>query len=294
MGRSKEEFIIEIKEKYNEPFEILEYSGTSKPGSFKCGYCGETYPLAKIGKLLNPDRKHICSHCFASKYADEVLSRIDEEEDLIFVKFGYNKSLHKPTVSYKCKKCGEITTKPYIEFLKYPTCIHCGKNSKRKNGNGIINDLPEGFELVGEYNGMHNKTLFRHKCGFIFSTRPKDLISGHTYCPKCSKKASKGERKIINFLESNKIAFEKERVFPWSERKRYDFFLPDYNLLIEYNGIQHYKEVPNFKISLEEQKKIDSFKENKARSKGYSYLVISYEEYEKIEGILAQRLEENT
>lgn len=282
-----------LQEKYNEPFEIKEYNGTSKPGVYYCGYCQKEYSIYKMGKLLSPDRKHICTHCFSSQYATQVLELIKIYPELMFIKFGYKENLHKPTVIYKCNKCNEITEKPYTEFIKYPTCIHCGENAKRRNNNTLNFVLPEGFELVGDYKDQYTKVLFKHKCGFIFNIRPKDLISGHSFCPKCSKKASKGERAIMEYLNNNNINFTKEKVFEWSNLKRYDFYLPEYNLLIEYNGLQHYKEVPTFKIPLKEQQAIDKWKEEMAIKNNYKILIIPYTEYNNINNILAQRLKEN-
>ena len=293
MKYSLEVFIKKVEEKYSEPFEIIEYEGTAKPGKFRCGYCKQEYSLVKMGKLLNKERLHVCTHCFASKYAAEVLKVVSEEPELDFVKFGYKQNIHKPTVCYKCIRCNELTEKPYTEFLKYPTCIHCGNNAKRKTTSGIVLEIPDDFTLLEPYNGQYNKVLFRHSCGFIFSVRPKDLITGHSYCPKCSKKASKGERKIMSFLEFNQIDFIKEKIFDWSDNKRYDFFLPKFNLLIEYNGVQHYKEIPNFSLPLEKQQAIDKWKENKAKEVGFDVLVISYLDFDNIENILAQRLKEN-
>lgn len=294
MKYSKEQFYSLLKEKYNEPFEIIEYNGTSKEGKYYCGYCKQEYHLLKMGKLLSENRKHICAHCFSSKYAEQVLDYFNLDKTLSFIQFGYKQNLHKPTAIYSCNSCGEQTEKPYIEFLKYPTCIHCKENAKRRNTNTINALLPEGFKLMEEYSGQYEKTLVRHECGLIFKIRPKDLINGHSYCPKCSKKASKGERKIMEFLSENKIEYIKEKMFDWSENKRYDFFLPKYNLLIEYNGIQHYKEINNFFLSLEEQQKIDSLKQQLAIERGFDYLIISYLQFDEIEYILAQRLKENT
>lgn len=294
MKYSLSEFIKKVEEKYHEPFEILVYEGTSKPGVFRCGYCQEKYTLAKMGILLKEERPHICSHCFSSQYAEQVLQIIQEREDLIFLKFGYKQNLHKPTVIYSCAKCNSSTEKPYVEFLKYPTCIHCGANAKRMNSAGVKLNLPDEFELVGEYQGRHTKTLIRHSCGFIFKIAPDSILSGHSYCPKCSKKASKGERKIMEYLDSQNIPFIKEKVFDWSNRKRYDFFLPDFNLLIEYQGKQHYEWVPTFSLSLEEQQEVDRWKAAQAFGHGFDLLTISYLDFDKIENILAQRLKENT
>lgn len=97
----------------------------------------------------------------------------------------------------------------------------------------------------------------------------------------------------MSFLEFNQIDFIKEKIFDWSDNKRYDFFLPKFNLLIEYNGVQHYKEIPNFSLPLEKQQAIDKWKENKAKEFGFDVLVISYLDFDNIENILAQRLKEN-
>lgn len=209
------QFIETIKQKYpNEPFEIIEYNGTSKTGIYYCDFCKKEYRLTRMDKLLDPKRKHVCGHCFASQYAVQVLDYFQNNKDLIFNRFGYKYNLHKPTVIYTCAKCGEETEKPYTEFLKHPTCIHCGTNAKRLVTATAAQKLPKGFVFMGEYQGQYTKTLVKHiDCGFIFNIRPKDLFSGHSYCPKCSKKASKGERAIIEYLTRNNIQFIKEKVF---------------------------------------------------------------------------------
>lgn len=284
-------FIEKLNEKYeNEPFEILEYNGISKEGKYYCGLCKKEYKLYKMGNLLSEKRKHLCTHCFASSYTSTVLDMISTNENFSFKQLGYNYTSHKPTVIYECKNCNQENEKPLVEFIKYPTCIHCGKNAKRRTDKTIESLLPDEFELIGEYKNQYEKTLFRHNCGFIFKMRPKDLLTNHSYCPKCTKKSSKGERKIMSFCDANNITFIKEKTFPWSDKKRYDFYLPDYNLLIEYHGIQHYKEVDNFFLSLEEQQKIDCFKKQAALENKYDFLEIPYYDYENIEKILVQRL----
>lgn len=56
---------------------------------------------------------------------------------------------------------------------------------------------------------------------------------------------------------SNEKTFEIEYSFSWqsNKKRRYDFYLPDYNLIIEYNGEQHYLENKYFKVPLKEQQK---------------------------------------
>jgi len=84
-----------------------------------------------------------------------------------------------------------------------------------------------------------------------------------TNCPKCNQ--SKGEINISAYLEKNGIKFEKEKrldkkllvpkdvkgdneIHDNLKRYRYDFYLPEYNSVIEFDGVQHFK--PSFSTNL--------------------------------------------
>ena len=66
-------------------------------------------------------------------------------------------------------------------------------------------------------------------------------------CPICNE--SKLEEEIYLFLEKENITFERQKRF---ENIRYigimpfDFYLPEYNTVIECQGIQHFEDVPFF------------------------------------------------
>ena len=42
-------------------------------------------------------------------------------------------------------------------------------------------------------------------------------------------------------LEDNKIEYEYQKKFKWSKRQIFDFFLPSYNIVLECQGVQHFK-----------------------------------------------------
>lgn len=94
---------------------------------------------------------------------------------------------------------------------------------------------------------MHHKILIKHDtCGFIWKVQPSNLKKG-ARCPKCSKKMSHGEKKIFDWLNYNHIDF----IFQNPKKiKNYnlilDFYLPQYDLYIEYNGEQHYSSINFF------------------------------------------------
>lgn len=63
---------------------------------------------------------------------------------------------------------------------------------------------------------------------------------------------SKGEVMVANWLEENNISYKQEYLvrFPFLVKKKpfvfIDFYLPEHNIFIEYNGKQHYEYVPYF------------------------------------------------
>ena len=58
-------------------------------------------------------------------------------------------------------------------------------------------------------------------------------------------KTSKGEEHIIRILRAAGVRFEREKTYTDLKggRFRFDFYLPAYNILIEYDGEQHFKQV---------------------------------------------------
>lgn len=74
-----------------------------------------------------------------------------------------------------------------------------------------------------------------------FLQHPNGHLTGRG-CPECGKR-SKGEDFIRNYLIAHNINFDPQHKFPDCRDKRplpFDFYLPDYNMCIEYQGEQHY------------------------------------------------------
>lgn len=155
--------------------------------------------------------------------------------------------------------------------------------------------LSKDYELLSDYKGSNSKILVRHKCGFVWKASAHSFLS-YVGCPKCNQKHSKGEQKIIQFLKNNCIPFDTEVSFSWQSnlKRRYDFYLPEQNLIIEYMGEQHYKETNFFKVSLIEQQKIDKTKKEEAILNNFQYLAISYKDFNNIDTILSKLIGSTT
>lgn len=122
-----------------------------------------------------------------------------------------------------------------------------------------------------------------------FLQSPKSHLRGDG-CPKCSN--SKGERRISTFLDKINIEYLTE--FKFEDCKdvlplSYDFYIPKYNLCIEFDGEQHYRSIDWFggEENFKKQQKRDYIKDMYCLDNKISLIRISYLEYDQIEDILS-------
>ena len=204
-------------------------------------------------------------------------------------------------IEYICKKHG-IQRQTLDSMIHGHRCYSCsyeerGLNCRHSidyvksviekyNGNKLLN--PE------DYTGVFEKNL-RIKCGECGNEYITNFDSyvhkNQTRCPHCAKSESVGEFRIRKFLEEHKIYFEQEKTFKDCVDKKYlpfDFYLPNYNLIIEFDGQHHFSNVmfDNYDIT----QKHDEIKNQYCESHNINLLRIPYWEGNNIEEILTTQL----
>lgn len=97
-------------------------------------------------------------------------------------------------------------------------------------------------------------------------------------CPVCRDGISKPEKIIASALRQIGLKYECQKTFKWSGNKRYDFYLSEYNSIIEVHGTQHYGY--GFQgisgVSYEKQMKTDKEKYILALNNGVeNYIIIN-------------------
>lgn len=121
-------------------------------------------------------------------------------------------------------------------------------------------------------------------CGNTIEVPSALLKNGNT--KSCGCLNSIGELEISNILLKNNIKFEKEKQFldlsyPGSNRHpRFDFYLPEQNRLIEFDGEQHFRidqtNCWHCKQSLEERQEKDKIKNEYAKKNNIELVRIPY------------------
>jgi very-short-patch-repair endonuclease len=108
-------------------------------------------------------------------------------------------------------------------------------------------------------------------------------------CPICNE--SKGEKLVAEWLAVNNINFEREVcIRDFNKYKRFDFYLPELRMYIEYDGIQHFECLSYFggKKSYEKRIKIDKLRVDYCKNSGIRLHIITY--LDNIEESLCQLL----
>lgn len=284
-----------------------------------CDFCGREYLKIWRDIFKHNSNSHCCRHCVGIKsnqtQKENNNSRRDwytraqsfcESKGYILLSRPEDLMVANSPVVFECPEHGRMETK--AKMLAYEHgCLSCAKDhkkSKYRDYSGTLKNELAGYGLTvlnpEEYQGWdcRNLKIVCPECGNIFTAsfsylrrayRDSDPIK----CPKCSTSKSKGEERIAEFLNENKIPFIQEKTFIGCSDKnklRFDFYLPDHNLVIEYMGKQHYYPTTYFGglDAFKVRTQHDEFKKNFCSKRGINYLDIPYTQQKNIENILSK------
>lgn len=184
--------------------------------------------------------------------------------------------------------CGNEVVLP-ATYLSSGDTLSCGcyqkemiTQSNTKDFSGFVSDY--GVTILSRNKKNDNGTwLWNCKCGCCgneFVALPAKIIEGHTTSCGCERRSSK-ERFIEGYLSSKNVEFSREHTFndcKNTHKLRFDFYLPKYNLLIEYQGEQHYRPVSIFggEEEFNKRQKNDQIKREYCKNNNIPLLELPY------------------
>lgn len=200
-----------------------------------------------------------------------------------------------------CPVHGSFPQKLYshVETTRPKGCKKCAIDALRDTTESFITKSIEihgtlyDYSLV-QYTGSQDPVNIICSKHGVFSQIARDHITG-CGCPDCG--GSRGEAKIKQILQRTDQQYIQQQSYEACRNilpLPFDFYLPEYDILLEYNGIQHYQFVQHFHRTLEgfeEQKRKDKIKKAYAE-KHHNFLEIPYWDFDNIESILKEKLAE--
>ena len=188
-------------------------------------------------------------------------------------------------------------------FKQGRRCPECGIETVKSKLRLSYDEIKQAFEKEGyillstEYIKSTSKLKVQCPKGHEYEVSWGHFNNGGR-CPVCN--SSRGEKRISLFLKENNINYEAQKSFKECSYKRmlpFDFYLPDYDICIEYDGQQHYNIIDfsgkNQKRAEEQFKQTrikDNIKTQYCLDNNIKLIRIPYWDFKNIENILKQEL----
>ncbi len=204
--------------------------------------------------------------------------------------YSYLKTIYVNTytkIIITCPEHGDFEQSPFAH-LQGQGCPKCGDKNK---GLYLLSNIKEFIEKANKvHRNIFDYSLFNYINNYTkgiiickkhgnFLQEPSSHLSGRG-CPIC--KFSKGENIIKKILDKYNIQSKPQYRIPDEKFLfKYDFYLPELNILIEFHGRQHYEWIPYFHKTyhdFEEQCKRDSNKIDLAKMKNIPLIELNYQQ----------------
>lgn len=308
-----DEFFLKMNEIYGDRFDFShsEFNGMNKSVVYVCKEHGEQ--KSRVATLLKGKGCDYCSGRLFWGPDFERRAREKHGDKYDYSKVGEIKGM-KSVVTIICPKHGEFRQRVDLHLLGYG-CRECvGYPNKKTPQQRCDEWIKKCIKKYGEgrydYSRAHedyvnNDSLVWIRCcihdKWFQQTPDNNLRTVNGSCPICSADVveSQGEQQIRRWLEEHNIKFEKEPEIPNDNPRckraflKPDFWLPDHNLYIEYNGEQHYEDVECFHTdvwTLEDQQERDRTMRRYCHDNHHNLLEIPYWDFHRIDEILTVQL----
>lgn len=283
--------VISLKSEYKNMESVLKvicpngHKWTSSYNNFKAGY---KCPYCKIINKEKKDREEL----------EQIL--INHGYEILDFKRNPDDFFSESLFTVKCEN-GHIFNKSIKSIRSGKlTCIDCFGKTKKDLDEVIDTFEKYGYSVISHNGYKNNQSRFTIKCenGHVrdisFATFQQSNYKNCILCANDKKRISLGERIIADYLDRKNINYVYQYKIEECRLKAelpFDFYLPDYNLLIEFDGEQHYKPIKHFG-GLEKfiSRKIGDTVKNIFCKDNIPLLRIPYWELDNIENILEEEI----
>ena len=178
-------------------------------------------------------------------------------------------------------------------------CEKCSKNASSRKQMFTVTELAilaNAFDLEllsDSYEGNTVPLQFKCRCGREFSASWNAVAqNGQTRCKVCSRAVSKGEKAVSDWLDAHGVYYVPQKRFLDCGGRRpypFDFFLPNENICIEFDGEQHTRPAAFMggAESFCQLKARDAKKDEYCEAHGIKLIRISYVDVKHIPEILS-------
>lgn len=221
---------------------------------------------ASPNNILNA--KNGCPKCADTRLTNDIVDQKlkNENRNIILLENYINAKTKRKWQCLICRYIWRAT--PDSILIINSGCPKCAGNIKLTNEDIDRRLIERNIKRLNDVNGTH--LIYEWQClicEYMWKTTAHSILNGHkTDCPNCYlRKNEKLIGKILNKLEYSFVMQKNIRDFNPNENKsyRFDYYLNDFNIAIEYNGIGHYKPTQWFGAISKEQAELNFINQQK-------------------------------
>lgn len=293
----------EMYENIKKFIESEEYELLSDSYENAQGYLNFMCPIGHLFQMSwnNFQRNHRCPYCANRRVAEKLslsesfIKNYVEEQGYEYVSTFREK--RKLKIEIICPKGHKYIT-PFNNFKQGYRCRKCAGSQRFTNEE--IKEIieKEGYKLLStDYKNAYSNVILQCPEGHIYTTKFHNFKYGNVRCHYCHN-ASKGERKIIDWLNKNNVKYIYDKPYfddllsLSGNPLRPDFIIEHKKIWIEYDGEFHYKDFYE-DGSFEKMQIYDKLKNDYAKKNEWKLIRIPYWEFNNIEKILEKEVEIN-
>lgn len=259
----------------------------SPKADFQCSFCGKFFS-AQISNIVS-GKTISCGCQYKINYYKDG-DRIGPYNILLIKRLYKNKNKHWVGL-FECPYCGEEFENTLGHIASGHTqscgCVSFDLSGKKAREYDVGDRIgPFDIKILKRTRGSGKATFECPICKKPFDSYFSTVLTGSVRSCGCFY-LSRGEEKIKNILNDMKISFVHQKQFENCKVKRclkFDFYLPEYNCCIEYNGEQHYFPVEAFggEEQLKKQRQYDQIKIDYCKNNNIKLIEIPYTDYKKL------------
>ena len=301
---TQQDFENKAKEKHGGLYDLSKAKYTTYRNRIDviCNRCSnEFHPVA--GEFLRGTGCPTCSHKNRKGATFKLTTKtfIEKARKVHGDKYDYSLGEYKGSkIKYpiRCNACQYIFYQEPRRHISGRGCQQCANKNKVKSltqkqfieaAKAVHGDKYDYSEVeYGKNNREKIKIICPVKGHGVFWQMPRGHLEGKG-CMRCAE--SIGETNLATLLDSYGIKYLQEYKLPDSNY-RYDFYLIDFNILIEFDGIQHIKPINHFggMKHFIETKRRDKEKNKLARLNNIPLIRIPYNKMRTMDQVLISKL----
>lgn len=303
-------FIEEVENKFGKDrfgFDKCDYINNNTKVEIFCKKHNEYFKVTPTN-FLRKDSKG-CPKCMVENTVITNNENFISRSKVIYGdKYDYSKTNYINTtekVTLICNKHNhefQVTPSYFLSKVVDNYCPICIKEKKPRlsldeyifRSRSIHGENTYDYSKVNYINSKKNIELICNKHNHSFLIRADSHLDRVRGCPICANEnnISLGEKNIMKLLIENDIKYETQKKFSNCvniNELRFDFYLPDYNLCIEYDGEQHFKSVEYFggDVGFKQRQINDDIKNKYCKDNNIELIRISYKQ--KVKEVLKNR-----